>query len=275
MGSYSCACGARDTYFNSLNIFWKSISIRHKTAFQYNEKIVNIYNKQLVNNSTIMEKLNVLKDNLINEFFYSKQHPEIAKNLFSQLIDHHKTELEDLLLALVFLTICDKNSVKISFKKMLKYYKPDYLTSQSTNETLKTADTLSQENDSKKSSSKSLIDKNLYIKKPCLSEILKIYVNLISLFTVDYLAEITPEKEDFIISMKEEFSFENQEKYVNKKLEFYDSEAISIDEFFDREFSSLSDDSLVRNGISYCNFSKTNVNFFSTFSTDKSNNVPL
>lgn len=179
------------------------------------------------------------------------------------------------MLALVFLTICDKNSIKISFKKFLKYYKPDYLISINTNETLKTADSLIHENDSKNYSSKNVIDNNLYIKKSFLSDILKIYINLISLFTVDYLSELTSEKEDFLISMKEEFSYDNQDKFLIKKLEFYDSDSVSIDEFFDRELNSLSNDSLVRNGVSYCNFSKTKINFFSSYSSEKSYNLPL
>ena len=59
--------------------------------------------------------------------------------------------------------------------------------------------------------------------------------------------------------MKEEFSEENQEEFLKNKLDFFDKEKeiIPIDDFFEKEYISLSNDILVRNGVSFSNHSKS------------------
>ena len=166
MGSYSCTCGNRDLHFDTFNAFWKTVSIRTKTAFQYNHKIVDLYNKQLVKNLSLVEKVNLLKENLFIEFFESQENEKISRNLFSQIVDHYKIELVELLISLIFLTHSDKNSAKISFKKLVKYYKPDYLTyllPSDKSEKFPDTETLTPEE--KNSNEKNSTEKKLYIRK--------------------------------------------------------------------------------------------------------------
>ena len=98
-------------------------------------------------------------------------------------------------------------------------------------------------------------DKKLYIKKSDLNDIIKIFINLISSHPIFYLVKLTNDKEDFVSYLSEEFSESVINKFIAEKLEKYGVTQICIDDFFDNEYELLSDDTLVRNALSYCHFS--------------------
>jgi hypothetical protein len=99
-------------------------------------------------------------------------------------------------------------------------------------------------------------ENKVLVKRDDMLEILKVYVNFLSLVPVPYISGLARHNDDFIQMMNEEYSEENQTEFLNKILDKYGKESLSLDLFFDEEYPIFSDDSLVRTGISLINSQK-------------------
>ena len=257
MGNNSCACSSREQYYSVFKEFFNAMDIKKKTALLYNEKIVDKWDKKKLKNC------DELTEFLLSEFLTNSFYPVISRAFLKNALERFTPYLEEFIISLVFLTQPDKGAVKVSFKKLLKHYKPEAIVSNTRSPS--TADSSKEIKDGNSFISTTPVpkEKNVYVKRDEMFEILKVYTNFISLFVVPYLGGISKHNDDFIHSMTEEFSEENQNEYINKKLENFGKDSVSVEEFFDLEYASLSDDSLVRNGISFISSQKDSFTFFS------------
>jgi hypothetical protein len=251
MGANSCSCSTRDQYHTVFSDFFNGMQIKHKTALMYNEKVVEKWERKKLKNC------DELVNFLLIEFINNPAHHSMSKIFIKNVLDKFQAYLSELLISLVFLTTRERGAVKVSFKKLLKHYKPEAIVSQtsspSTTGSLRDSRELLTYNSLYSSNSG---ENKLIVKRDDLQEILKVYVNFVSLTPIPYISGLARHNDDFIQMMNEEYSEENQIGYINKILDKYGKETISVDLFFDDEYETLCDDSLVRTGLSLVNSTK-------------------
>lgn len=243
MGNSFCYCSSKDQYFSVFNEFFEGMKIRNKTALFYNEKIVENWDKSKVKSSDELEEF------LFQEFFNTTSHPNLSRSFIKSTLEKYKSFLSELMISLVFFTQQDKGSFKISFKKLLKHYKSDSIKSDNSSYSTK----YSSNDNSLFNSNNSSFPKEkryLYIKKVEMFDVLKVYVNMVTLGPVPFLASLSKNPEDFVQMMNEEFNEESQVEFINKKLEKYGNDKLCVDEFIDQEYFSISEHNSIRIGVS-------------------------
>jgi hypothetical protein len=212
-----CVCGTRHNYDRVFTDYWKVLSIRYMKADTYCEKIKSYRMRSLLYDVN-------MKNKFITDFFDSSYNKPITKEMIYDKINTFKTETNDFLLSLIFLTIKDKDKAKKAFQELDKFYDIGSVV---------------------------VKDNTLYIRKVKLVDILVYYVNLISLYSVTYLATLSDDKQDCIHEMSENFKFEFQITLINNWLEKYaHSDFINFEEFFENEYFQFADDVAVRDGLS-------------------------
>lgn len=245
----NCLCSSRDTYFKMFNSFWSGIKIKNRTAFLYNDIVIELFSQKIFNMKKEVYEQSLKK--YYNEFFYNDMYPELSYKFFQDILEYKATNIIEILIGIMFLSYLDKSSVKISFKKLCRYYKVEQINFIQNYEYL-----------SKKTKKVEILKNAQFIHKSFLRDILENYFNIVSLFSIDYVTLTIKENqkiEDFKFQMKEEFCEDNIKNFVNTLVDVNnDSDYILIDEFFDDNYSILSDDSKVRNGISFFHYRKTN-----------------
>lgn len=224
----NCSCCSRDEQYETLKIFWNGLLIQKITPYLYNCSVIENLNKGNIRNKE------VLKKTLIKSLLVNRNYLNISKRLFEDALDYFENEIEEFIITIVLLTMNDNMSAtKITFKKLIKYYKPEYLKPLDETYEGKLINTTS--------------NNKIYIKKKDLFKIIKIYVKLVSLFSVKYLADLSKDKEYFLTFLTCQFSEDNQNVMINFILDKYvENELICIDDFLDNEISCFSDTDNVR-----------------------------
>jgi hypothetical protein len=209
-----CVCGTRNTYDRVFNDYWKGVSIRTIKPDIFLEKIKNYRMKPLLTDIN-------MKNKFLNDFF-DTNYKAITKEMIYDYINTFKSEKNNFLISLLFLTIRDKDKAKRAFCDLDKFYEINSLV---------------------------MKDNEMFIKKIKLGEILICYLHLISLFSVVYISTLSDDKQDCIAEMSDNFKKDYQYTLMNNWLEKY-SELVSLDEFFENEYFQFIDDIAIREGLS-------------------------
>ena len=89
----------------------------------------------------------------------------------------------------------------------------------------------------------------LLIKSHELEKVLKTYVELISLYTIDFIKSNSTDI-DFESSMKQHYSLKNIETYVGDLISNFITENILLKKFLEDSFEKITNDSEIRNQLS-------------------------
>jgi hypothetical protein len=212
-----CVCGSKHNYDKVFTDYWKAFSIRTIKPDVYYDKIKSYRLKLLLSDMSV-------KNKFISDFFDSSYNKTITKEMIYDFLNLHKSESNDILLSLLFLTNRDKDKAKKAYLELDKFYEIGSV----------------------------VYWENAYhLKKAKFIDILLHYINLISLFCVIYISTLSDDKQDCIHEMSENFRLEYQINLINSWLEkFSDVDYINVDEFFENEFFQFSDDVAIRDGLS-------------------------
>lgn len=218
MGALLCICNGHDPYTKLLSSFFNELPLRSTSGVLYNEVSVECVDKKnLSNEEAFMRKI-------VDRFLIHPSHQKISREIFLDIQRKYSTELPLVLLALVFLTEQEKESMTVTFRKMASYYMRD--------------------------STKRELNK-YFITKGQLIEILRTLADIVSYTAVQHLDSISSNREDF----KQVLSLEYDEKYQTRMVEHHLGEFVGlfvdINEFFDKKFQIFSKDDVIRAEISH------------------------
>jgi hypothetical protein len=214
----ACTCGGRVIGEKIFSNYFQSLKIRHISPLIFNEKLVEIYQYHKVCDQ------DVFLNKVIEEFFISKSkedYRQITINLFHNLMLHYKQDLVYILISFIFLCSSEKISAKISFKKLIHFFIPIHVIP------------------SKKDEKKCLLERESLVK------ILECYLNIISSFSIKYVSNLSTNEENFTKEFTELYKSEKIKCLVNSIVDKY-SYNVDIEEFFQNEYLTLSNDNLLR-----------------------------
>jgi hypothetical protein len=217
-----CACG-RSTNENYLNDFWKALPIRGNTPQEY-KTLIDPMLKDV--NSIEAEKV---FENIIEKHLSSSDHKSISATLWKDAKSKGwPKRFNEFLLALVFLTSpSDLKADGETFLSIGKSLVPGAFISEGEGE-----------------------KKTISIVRVELQDVLDIYVNLISLYGVNYVKSTVPPtlQEDFENNLKEAYSKTEQTALLNKHFEsvYQKKEAIPLDDFITKSLKYFADDTGIR-----------------------------
>ena len=210
-----CTCASSGyIYEPELSNFWKTLPIRKMTANVYLNNLGNFHIDQ------IKEKK---RDEFISVFFIkSKDKQPIVKNMFFSIISSMKRDDINYFLICLFFLTCDDANSKDSFIQLDKIY---------LNKCIEITGEM-----------------NYYtISKVEMEKIIEMYINLIS-YNCFFLDNLFDNRQDFIEDVRISFKYENQIYYIKQLLKNYDNH-INLDDFFNKEYKELINDSIVREKI--------------------------
>ena len=236
-----------DHYSNYIKSFYASLPIREKTALIYNEKAIHHLTK-----NKIMDEY-TYKSEILEKFLICPDHVEISEKIFNSAKEYYaeKNMFPEYLISLLFLTSTDKSTCKVTFNKMVKYYKSDSITMFEHGDAGDTCDRAISE-----STENSSCHKKTFVNCEELYDILKILTNLVSLFSVKFIAQVNSSK-DFIEILSHEYAEEIQESFLNRQLASYDNKLIvALDDFFDNEYDKFCDDNYIRESLTRIYYEK-------------------
>jgi hypothetical protein len=192
------------------------LSIRSMKPDVYCEKVKDYRMKPLLYDVAT-------KNKFLSDFFDASHYKAITKEMIFDNINTFKTESNDLLLSLIFLTNKDKEKAKKAYLDLDKNFNINSVVYMS---------------------GAPMLRKSKFV------DILVYYVNLISLFCVTYISALSDDKQDCIHEMSENFKFEYQITLINNWLERYaNQEYINVDDFFDNEYMQFANDASIREGL--------------------------
>jgi hypothetical protein len=213
-------CTARSSIETEINDFWKSLKIRESDPVDLFKKIKS--NSNILNNRLMARDF---KTDFVESFLINEENKEDCLLFFSQLYNNNYNDNDPLLnqyffISLFFLT---KPSFSAKTKKHFK-------------------DTAEIFNFKSTKNEKNVITYQVEL----LKNIIRYYVNLISLEVVKGFPPISTKQE--FDGLKEIFSLNNQNLYVEELFSKFEEKSITLDVFWTL-FPTLCDDIKIRDSL--------------------------
>jgi hypothetical protein len=212
----NCAC-YRPVPEIVMKEYWEKLPIRQITPSVYKE-----YIKKEVSKATSIEalllivltpKLLATTDDKVNR---------VTCSIFTNFLDKFRADYKFVILSLIFLTKPTSSSeLFISMRQLIKHLDLDILRTEHNVE---------------------------FIEKRYLEKILVSYVNLISLFCIDYVKSLQDDS-DFVIHLSEEYQFCFIETYVKRIVDSFIHDNVLLSKFLDDYMDNIINDVVVREGL--------------------------
>jgi len=213
-----CDCGRDLSPQSIIDLFWSGIIIRFK---DYQDIIDMIRTKKSGTGDISQKKYDLFIEGLLIHPDYK----EISYKLFIKILNESRKRKNEgiYFISLFFLG-------KISLENLNKFFILICINQGG----LK--DSIRNENES------------YFIKKKDLEEIINFYVEMISIMGIEFISEISDNKDIFISELNNKFSKENIAKFVNNHIfDIYNNDDdININDFLKEKGKLLVNDSLIR-----------------------------
>lgn len=212
----ACACN-RSSDETIVRDFWQAIPLREVIPSKYTEHVKELIRKGSIDTESVYEK------ELVESHLLNKDHKDHSKKLFVGFKRDHPKLYNEFIVALFFLTKRDAREAHGAFIELIKTLNLDILSSGSNNE--------------------------YEISKQEFVDILSLYVNLVSLYGVEYLKDFARDSLYFEKSLRQIYSVSHQHKFIDRQLENYKGYTIPLSKFFEHEYNNFADDTHVRDGL--------------------------
>ena len=213
-----CDCGRDLSPQSIIDLFWSGIIIRFK---DYQDIIDMIRTKKSGTGDISQKKYDLFIEGLL----INQDYKEISYKLFIHILNESRKRKNEgiYFISLFFLG-------KISLENLNKFFILICINQGG----LK--DSIRNENES------------YFIKKKDLEEIIYFYIEMISFMGIDFISEISDNKDIFISELNNKFSKENIAKFVNNHIfDIYNNDDdININDFLKEKGKLLVNDSLIR-----------------------------
>lgn len=196
--------------------FWEHIHLRKLDPTEYRDHV-----SEVLRTGTIDDEKHHQKD-FVDKVLLNNDHKEISRKIFSNFKKSYPLQRNKYLAALFFLAKTDSKDAKHAFLDLLKLLN------------LKIVENNEQREPA-------------FLKQD-LVEILSLYVNLVSLFGVSSLKQISRDQY-FENTLTQIYSPHHQKIYVDRQLAHYKGKFIPVNAFFDHEYLNFADDERVRDGL--------------------------
>jgi hypothetical protein len=214
MGNCSCYHAPPEVVMRE---YWERLPIRGITPSIYKEfikkEITRASNSDSCLSSLMSTKLFMGNDDKVNR---------VTNSILLNFIERHRSDYKLAILSLIFLTKPTSSyELFISLRHLVKHLDLDIIKSEHNED---------------------------FIEKRDLEKLLTMYVNLISLFCIDYVKNLQ-EDADFVLHLSDEYQYHYIETYVKKLIDSYINDNVLISKFLDNYMEKIIDDVAVRDGL--------------------------
>ena len=213
-----CDCGRNLSPQSIMDLFWSGIIIRNK---EYQDIIDMIRTKKSGTSDITQKKYDLFIEGLL----INPDYKEISYKLFIKILNESRKRKNEgiYFICLIFLG-------KSSLENLIKFFILICINQGGLKDSIR--------ND----------NESYFIKKKDLEEIIYFYIEMISFMGIDFISEISDNKDIFISELSNQFSKENIEKFVNKYIFdiFNNDDEINVENFLKEKGKILVNDSQIR-----------------------------
>ena len=196
--------------------FWEHVNLRKLNPNEYRDHVYEAIRSGHMDDEKHHEK------EFIDKVLVNNDHKDLSRKLFNNFRKTHPLKRNQYLAALFFLARSDGKDAKLAFLDLLKHLN------------LKIVENNEQ--------------KELAFVKSDLVEILSLYVNLVSLFGVSSLKQISKDNY-FESTLNQVYSPHHQRVFIDRQLAHYKTRFVPVQSFFDHEYINFADDERVRDSL--------------------------
>ena len=213
-----CDCGRNLSPQSIMDLFWSGIIIRNK---EYQDIIDMIRTKKSGTSDITQKKYDLFIEGLL----INPDYKEISYKLFIKILNESRKRKNEgiYFISLFFLG-------KISLENLNKFFILICINQGGLKDSIR--------ND----------NENYFIKKKDLEEIIYFYVEMISFMGIDFISEISENKDIFKSELNNKFFKESMEKFINKYIFdiFNNDDEINVEKFLKEKGKILVNDSHIR-----------------------------
>ena len=213
-----CDCGRNLSPQSIMDLFWSGIIIRNK---EYQDIIDMIRTKKSGTSDITQKKYDLFIEGLL----INPDYKEISYKLFIKILNESRKRKNEgiYFICLIFLG-------KISLENLIKFFILICFNQGGLKDSIR--------ND----------NENYFIKKKDLEEIIYFYVEMISFMGIDFISEISENKDIFKSELNNKFFIFYMEKFINKYIFdiFNNDDEINVEKFLKEKGKILVNDSHIR-----------------------------